>query len=112
MSNCRCACAIVTDLRKVHDAVTGVVHQHVDAAALQHDFAHRAIHGDVIGDVEFQCLQGKGFALGEILNFARAGGVAALYVAHCCENLIILARQRFGDQPPKPLLAPVIKTTC
>ncbi len=59
------------------------------------------MHRGVIRDVEFQGLQGEGLALPKFPDFTRRCRVAAVHVAHRCEDLIILARQCFGDQPAK-----------
>ncbi len=86
-------------LRQVHDPVAGVVDQHVDAAALRRYFAHRAFHRGVLRDVKFHGLQREGFTFGKFRDFTRRCCVAAVHIAHRGEDLIILARECFGDQP-------------
>ena len=83
-------------------AVTRIVYGDINSTSLLRDHLHCPIHGNVIGDIEFQHVKRKRFPCGKGPNCRCICCVASLEIAHRCEDGVTVAREGFRDHSAEP----------
>lgn len=88
-------------LGKIHDPVTGIVDQHVDAPGVLERLADGALDRSILGDVEFEYFELQGLSQRLLCEFPGRTGVVSANGAHGGKDVEAFPRQGLRRQPPE-----------
>jgi len=94
------------------EVVAGVVDGHVDATGFGNDGIHGPLDSGVNGHVQFKDVYWQRILFRKHADFGGILGVAAFGIAHRRKNVCPFRARVSANNLPKPVLEPVMRTTC